>query len=100
MGTVYVALTTQSVPVKTKTKELFDPNASYVIAYGALDLNSDYGTSSALKEFEITLEYNKARELLSRPTHLVIVASASKYGDYFSGSSESVMVIDDLELVY
>ncbi len=100
VGTVYVALTTQSVPVKTKTKELFDPNASYVIAYGALDLNSDYGTSSALKEFEITLEYNKARELLSRPTHLVIVASASKYGDYFSGSSESVMVIDDLELVY
>lgn len=100
IGTIYIALTTQSVPVKTKTRELFDPNAQYVIAYGALDMTSDFGSSTALKEFEITLEYNKARELLSRPTHIVIVASASKYGDYFTGSSESVLVVDDLELVY
>ncbi len=99
IGTVYIALTSQQVTVKTKTKELFNPNASYVLAYGAAEFTSDYGSESALREFEITLDYRQATELV-RAKYLVIVASASKYGDYFTGSSESVMVIDDLELVY
>lgn len=99
IGTVYVALTSQQVTVKTKTKELFEPTASYVLAYGAMDFTSDYGSSSALREFEVTLDYRQASQLV-RAKYLVIVASASKYGDYFTGSSESVMVIDDLELVY
>ncbi|MDE5712626.1 MAG: PCMD domain-containing protein, partial [Muribaculaceae bacterium] len=30
----------------------------------------------------------------------VIVCSASKFGDYFCGSSSSVMYVDDFELVY
>lgn len=100
IGTVYVALTTAQVSVKTKTKELFDPTADYVVAYGAMNFTSDYGTSTALQEFEITLEYDRAREILARPSYLVIVASASKYGDYFTGSTESVLVLDDLEFVY
>ncbi len=36
----------------------------------------------------------------TRPTHLLLIASASKYGDYFTGSTQSVMYLDDLELVY
>ena len=36
----------------------------------------------------------------TKPTHLLLIASASKYGDYFTGSTQSVMYLDDLELVY
>lgn len=99
IGSIYVALTTETVSVKTKTKQLFDPSASYVVAYGAMDFTSDYGSSSALREFEITLDYRQAAQLV-RAKYIVLVASASKYGDYFTGSTGSVMVIDDLELVY
>lgn len=99
VGTIFVALTSQSVPIKTKTKELFDPDASYVLAYGAMEFTSDYGSESALREFEITLDYRQAAQL-ARAKYIVLVASASKYGDYFTGSTGSVMVIDDFELVY
>ena len=47
--------------------------------------------------FTIDIEY---RSLTRIPTYIVLVASASYYGDYFTGSSSSVMWLDDLELVY
>ena len=31
---------------------------------------------------------------------LLLTASASKYGDYFAGSTGSVMYLDDVELLY
>lgn len=99
IGSVYVALTSSKVAVKTASKELFEPDASYVLAYGAIDFTSDYGSESGLREFEITLDYRTASKL-PKDSYLVLVASASKYGDYFTGSSQSVMVIDDLELIY
>lgn len=99
IGSIYVALTSSKVAVKTASKELFDPAASYVLAYGAIDFTSDYGSESGLREFEITLDYSTASKL-PKESYLVLVASASKYGDYFTGSSQSVMVIDDLELIY
>lgn len=99
IGSIYVALTTQQVPIKTASKQLFDPSASYVVAYGAMDFTSDYGSSTGLREFEITLDYRSASQL-ARAGYIVLVASASKYGDYFTGSPQSVMVIDDLELIY
>lgn len=98
-GIIYVALTTQTVSIKTKTKELFDPNASYVLAYGQLLLTEDFGTPSLMREFEITLEYKDAASL-RKASHIVLCASASQYGDYFTGSTESVLYIDDLELIY
>jgi hypothetical protein len=98
-GIIYVALTTQAVDVNTQTKELFEANASYVLAYGQMIFTGEYGSSSAMREFEITLEYKDAA-LLQRAGYLVITASASQYGDYFTGSTSSVMYLDDLELVY
>lgn len=98
-GIVYVALTTQSVEVNTKTKDLFDPNGQYVLAYGQMLFTGEYGSSSAMRQFEITLQYNDAARL-QRASHLVLCCSASQYGDYFTGSSSSVMYVDDLELVY
>ena len=98
-GIIYVALTTQAVDVNTQTKELFEANASYVLAYGQMIFTGEYGSASAMREFEITLEYKDAA-LLQRAGYLVITASASQYGDYFTGSTSSVMYLDDLELVY
>ena len=34
------------------------------------------------------------------PTHIILTFTCSGYGDYFGGSSESWMYIDDIELVY
>ncbi len=34
------------------------------------------------------------------PTHLIVVCSASRWGDYFTGSTDSCLLVDDLELIY
>ena len=34
------------------------------------------------------------------PKYIVIVAAASKYGDYFIGGEGSTLWIDEMELVY
>jgi len=98
-GIIYVALTTEPVTVKTKTKELFESNAGYVLAYGELVFTGEYGSTSAMREFEITLEYRDAARL-QRAGYVVLCCSASRYGDYFTGSTSSVMYVDDLEFVY
>lgn len=48
-------------------------------------------------EFEIPIEYWRTD---ARPTRIILVMSASKYGDYFSGGNGSTMWVDDLELIY
>lgn len=70
-----------------------DPN---IIAYGELPQEECVETDG-WKEVNIPLVY---RALDRKPTHIIIVFSASKYGDYFVGSDKSVMYIDDFELVY
>ena len=34
------------------------------------------------------------------PTHLIIVCTGSRFGDYFTGSTQSLLLVDDFELVY
>ena len=48
-------------------------------------------------QFVIDLEY---KNLTKKPTHIIIVFSSSKYGDYFEGSTKSLLYLDDLEFVY
>ncbi len=98
-GIIYVALTTRTFQIFTKTKQLFEPNSAEVLAYGQMVFTGEYGSSSAMREFEITLEYKDAAKV-QRASHLVLTASASRYGDYFTGADGSVMYLDDLELVY
>lgn len=100
IGSIYIAIGDWSEPIeiRTKDKKLFDKNDEKIIAYGEWDLTSaTQGTDGGLLEFEIPLDY---RSLDRIPSYLVLVASASKYGDYFTGSSGSTMWIDDLELIY
>ena len=111
-GIIYIALgdwekveepkTQEYWPVIIKTKsserQLFDPseNNTGIIAYGEqVYHNSTEG--SGMIEFTIDLDY---RSLERKPTSIVVVASASRYGDYFAGSTDSTMWLDDLELIY
>lgn len=85
-------------PVIIKTKnaaQLFDHNSPSIIGYG----QQTWDTSTegdGMVEFTIPLDY---RVTDRKPTALVLVASASKYGDYFAGGP-STMWLDDLELIY
>ena len=100
-GQIYVALTTEEVEIRTNpsNRKLFESNDPVVLAYGQVTWTSNFGPDGQLQEIEIPLEYND-RAKKTKPTHLVIVCSASKYGDYFSGSKNSVMYLDDFELIY
>lgn len=99
MCAIYIALSDADEPYTVNTSEgnfvdyANDPN---IIAYGELPI-TDCVTTSDWKEFTINLTY---RDLTRKPKYIIVVASASKYGDYFTGSTSSVMYIDDFSLVY
>lgn len=90
-------LGTDEVPICVDTRDkntFFNPNSPAVIAYGELVLDK---TVADWQQFTIKLKYNETNLV---PTHLVLVISASRYGDYYIGSRDSKMWVDDFELVY
>ncbi len=95
---IYVALTDWTAPYEIRTspsaRQLFDKNASYVIGYGEMQYS---GEMSAYREFEIPITYRSTSRV---PTYLQITCSTSKYGDYFTGGSGSVLYIDQLSFDY
>ena len=98
VGKIYVALTDWSSPfnVNTNTGTFFVPDEDpAVIAYGELEIPES--SNGEYKEFTINLEY---RDLERRPTHVLVVATASKYADYFTGGVGSVMYIDEFEFLF
>lgn len=74
----------------------FSESNKDIIAYGTISEDEAKG-SGDWQEFTIDLKY---RDLTRKPKYIIVVASASKYGDFFTGSTSSVMYIDDFELVY
>lgn len=96
---IYIALTTKTYQVdNTNTSTFIDfENDKGIIAYGELPASECVPTNGVWKEFNINLQY---RNLTTKPTHIIIVCSSSKYGDYFTGSTSSLMYVDDLELIY
>lgn len=98
VGKIYVALTDWSSPfnVNTNTGTFFVPDEDpAVIAYGELEIPEN--SNGEYKEFTIDLEY---RDLERIPTHVLVVATASKYADYFTGGVGSTMYIDEFEFVF
>ena len=85
-------------PENFKYKNTIDFSESNpnIIAYGCISETEAKGTGS-WQEFTIDLKY---RSLTRVPKYIIVVASASKYGDFFTGSKSSVMYVDDFELVY
>lgn len=105
-GIVYIALLDNSIDkeydskhypviVKTKEKEFFSKDDTNVIAYGEM-IFTEATSGDDMQSFTINLTYNRTNV---KPSYIVVVASASQYGDYFSGGS-SVMYLDDLQLNY
>ena len=106
-GTIYIAVGdwnpavyggTAESPIEIATRRIeetaFDRHSEAVIAYGELELHASV---EQWTEFTIPLQYVATDRI---PTHLMIVCSASRLGDYFTGSTKSVMWVDDFELVY
>ncbi len=100
-GQIYIALVEGTYEVRTNPDDqrLFDKDDSQVLAYGQVTWKDNFGPDGGLQMLEIPFEYNE-RAKTTRPTHVVIVCSASKFGDYFSGAKGSAMYVDDFELVY
>lgn len=101
-GQIYVALTTQPVTVKTKKadRQLFNPESSDVVAYGEVTwAGTGFGPDGALERLEIPLTYKDAAKT-QKPLYIIIVCTASKFGDYFVGGEGSLLYLDDFELVY
>ena len=83
----------------TQTSTFFDfENDDNIIAYGELPDAEAVSTNNEWKEFNIELKYKDITP--QTEYYLIIVCSSSKYGDYFTGSTGSIMYIDDLELLY
>ncbi len=108
-GIVYVALvdntkldpaTSSEFPVVVKTKkgnqQLFNKDASNVIAYGEMVWH-EATPGSGMVEFEIPLSYRRTD---IRPSYIIVTCSASKGGDYFAGGNGSILYLDDFELIY
>lgn len=96
---IYMALFsgwTAPFPVNTNTGNFVDLtwNNENLLAFGQLVQGE---TVKDYTQFRINLEY---RDQTTKPTYILIVASASKYGDYFTGSTSSVLLLDELELVF
>ncbi len=95
---IYIALTDWDAPREIRTRpserQLFDKNDSHVIAY------AEYisGQSDAqYQQRDLVLDY---RYTDRTPKYILVVATASKYGDYFTGGVGSKLLIDNFELIY
>ena len=95
---IYIALGDWTEPVEIRTKpsdlKVFDKTDPHVIAYA--ELNSGE-TITEYKKFELTLDYRDTGRV---PTYLLIVCSASKFGDFFVGGPGSVLYVDEFSLEY
>lgn len=95
---VYIALSDKSEPYEVRTapsrRQVFNKNDANIIAYGEF---ISAQTTSSYQQITIPLEYRANNRT---PRYIVIVASASKYGDYFIGGEGSTLWLDEMELVY
>ena len=95
---IVIALAKKTFTFNNKNEDQYiqyatDPN---IIAYG--ELPSGAATEGdGYVEFNIPLKY---KNLTDQPTHIIVVCSSSKYGDYMTGGVGSTLYVDDLSLIY
>lgn len=95
---IYIALAKKTYLIDNKDQSTFIDfkNDSNIIAYG--ELPSGAATEGdGYVEFNIPLKY---KNLTDQPTHIIVVCSSSKYGDYMTGGVGSTLYVDDLSLIY
>ena len=66
------------------------------IAYGEMIFTQEHNDDGWMK-VTIPLTYNNST---ATPTHIIISAASSRFGDYFAGGVGSTMYLDDIELLY
>lgn len=96
---IYCALLTEQIRVDNTDMSTFpdfetDPR---IIAYGELPVSMCGDSNKSWVEFDIPLIYHS---MTIKPTHLLVVASSSRYGDYFHGGAGSTLILDDFSLIY
>ena len=95
---IYIALSDKSEPYEIRTapakRQMFNKNDANIIAYGEF---ISAQTTSSYQQITIPLEYRATNRT---PKYIVIVCTASKYGDYFIGGIGSTLWLDEMELVY
>ena len=98
LNKVFVCLCDWEKPYRVDTSDqstLFDPvNAAGVLGYGVRESQESIGEWTLV---EIPITYKDATKV---PNYLVLTYTCSGYGDYFCGSTDSWMYVDDVELVY
>ena len=75
-------------------------NGDIIIYNDGYDINRAgkvTSTTGEWKEYVIPINYQKGNVY---PTHIIISCSASQYGDYFVGSTQSRLWLDAFELIY
>lgn len=95
---IYIALAKKTYTIDNGDQSTFIDfkNDANIIAYG--ELPSGAATAGdGYVEFNIPLKY---KNLTDKPTHIIVVCSSSKYGDYMTGGSGSTLYVDDLSLIY
>ena len=93
---IKIYLTDWTTPFRVNTSSgifLSDDDPS-IIAIGDLHTNE---TTGGYVEFTLPLQY---RDLSRKPSMILIAATASRLGDYFTGGVGSVLLIDEFSLVY
>ena len=82
--------------IRTRPSELhlFNPSSENVIAYGQFTSGDDQ-TDWTKKTITLDYRYNDRT-----PKYIIVVASSSKYGDYFIGGDASLLKLDNIKLIY
>lgn len=96
IGIIQAFVTDWSSPfrISTSSGKFVDvDNDSGIIAHGSMD----FSTTNGYIEFVIPLTYRSTTRI---PRYVVVAAAASKYGDYFTGSTSSVMYVDEFQFIY
>ena len=95
---LYACICNHTEPYRVNTNKeetLFNPtNAPGVIAYTVYE-----STTSISNWTEITMPFNYT-DFVSEPNMFVFTLTCSGYGDYFTGSTQSWMYVDDIEILY
>ena len=93
---IYAVLADWDEPfeVNTTTGKLIDFNDKNIIAYCQLKCAEN---TNGYREFNMDFNYKYTDRI---PKYIVLLAASSRYGDYFTGSTSSVLYVDEFELVY
>ena len=95
---IFCCLATRKYTVNTNYESsFFNPSfeTEGIIAYAYWDSKE---SRSEWTQIELPIDYKPGET--TKPTTLVLTFTCSGYGDYFTGSTNSYMYVDDVEFVY